>query len=287
MVCPPHGRRSPTAKRMIEFISFGSGSSGNCYYLLCQGYGLFIDAGISLRHIRRYFSDYGLLQMQPRALLITHDHTDHVKYAGALSQHFSLQVVATGSAFQGMQRNHMVSKKVPEELRYELDAEGDTLQLGPFSVRALPVPHDTPTNMAYALEADGVRFCLITDAGELTPACLEQIAWADYVVLESNYDQSMLTGGRYPLYLKRRISSARGHLDNVVAAEALASHLSPKARCVWLCHLSEENNHPEIARSATEQALSASGRFSRLPQVTPLRRKAPTGTFSLTSVPRD
>lgn len=244
---------------MIKFICFGSGSSGNCYYLNADGYGILIDFGIGTRTFKKYMRDYGLSFGQVNAILVTHDHTDHIKSVGTFSGEFHLPVFATQAVHQGMQRNHFMYKKVTEENKRFI-VEGTLFETGPFQVVPFAVPHDSSANCGYFITCgDGPSFCLITDAGCFTEEMTPFIARANYLVIEANYDAMMLETGPYPPYLKRRIKGGRGHMDNADTASVLAGHLTEAARRVWLCHLSEENNHPELARKTVETALAGAG----------------------------
>lgn len=263
---------------MVQFISFGSGSSGNCYYLLCDGYGLLIDLGIGIRAFRRHFSNYGLPIAQIRSILVTHDHTDHVRAVGALSQKFHIPVYTSAKVHDSMRQNHYVSKKVPTGLRHDVE-HGTTFTLGPFEVTTFAVPHDSADNNGYSISVDGRRFVVITDVGHFTPEMPAIVSEATHLVIEANYDPAMLAGGRYPKRLQDRISGGSGHISNGATAEFLAQHLDPqKARHVWLCHLSEENNRPLLARDTVANVLTAHGfavnadgglRLDALPRRTP------------------
>lgn len=267
---------------MLKFICFGSGSSGNCYYLNMDGYGLLIDEGIGVRTFKKYFREYGLSFGQVNAVLVTHDHADHVKAVGALAAEFHWPVYALQEVFAGMERNRYLKKKVPANLACAFEL-GATLELGGFKVTSFAVPHDSSANCGYAIEAGDVKFCLITDAGHVNDDMRRYLRAAHYVVMESNYDAAMLACGPYPKSLKNRIMSDRGHMDNVDAAAFLADELSAEARHVWLCHLSEENNRPERALETVTSALKAVGRLTEDDAlvVEALQRRHPSRLYEL------
>lgn len=266
---------------MTDFICFGSGSSGNCYYLRCDNFGLVIDLGIGIRSFKKYFRDYGLPQAQIGGILVTHDHTDHVKSVGTLSNEFHLPVYSSKEVHAGMQRNYFMTRKIGRDEVRRL-APGDTVQAGPFTVTIFPVPHDSAGNNGYFIESPDASLCLITDAGHVTDDMRAYISRARYVVLESNYDEAMLEHGPYPRYLKRRISGDAGHLSNAMCAATLAQCLSAEARYVWLCHLSEENNHPELARKTVVSALVEAGfDVDGALHVEALKRTVPSPLYTL------
>lgn len=266
---------------MVRFISLGSGSSGNAYYLESADTALLIDMGIGIRTCKKYFRDYGLNFGMVRALLVTHYHTDHVKAVGALSQLFHFTVCSSQLVHEGMDRNFMMSKKVPQELRYRI-THHESFQVGSFTITPFPVPHDTSENNGYFITHGNIRFCLITDAGHITSEMLPYIREANYLVIEANYDKELLATGPYPPYLQKRISGGNGHLCNDITADTLSKNLSADAKHVWLCHLSEENNRPNIAKETITKALKEAGYgIEETLHVETLRRKEPSGFYLL------
>lgn len=239
-----------------------------------------IDLGIGIRHFKKHFRDYGLSLAKIDAILVTHDHTDHVKAVGVLSNEFHLPVYASEAVHNGMQRNHFMSKKVKDEDKRFTEV-AKTFEVGPFSITPFDVPHDSSANSGYFITVGDLQFCLITDAGHVTDAMKEQLRKANHIVLEANYDDAMLATGPYPAYLKKRIMSERGHLSNTECAETLAECLNPEAKQVWLCHLSEENNHPELARKTISTALEQAGIDLEKTQLNVLRRTVPSALHEL------
>ena len=266
---------------MLRFISFGSGSSGNCYFLFTDNDGIIIDAGVGVRALKKGFRDYGLSLARVHHLLITHDHADHIKSVGSLSHDNHLAVYATAAVHEGIDRNYCVSRKVAPELRRYLEP-GTTIQLGDFTITPFSVPHDSSDNVGYFIEAEGTNFCLITDAGEVKPEMASFITKAHHLVIEADYDVEMLQTGPYPQHLKKRINSETGHLDNMTCGEAIAQNMSEELQNVWLCHLSAENNHPELARKTVESVLRSYGIIvGKDLQLEVLKRNTPTGIFEL------
>ena len=266
---------------MLNFISFGSGSSGNCYLLYTEKDALLIDLGIGTRALRKYFREYGLPLARVKHILVTHDHADHVKSVGKISHDLELPVIATVDVHKGIDRNYCVRSKVPASLVKYIEKDVP-VQLGDFLVTAFNVPHDSSDNVGYRIEYQGIIFCIMTDVGYLTDEMRPMISEANYLVLEANYDVEMLKAGPYPEYLKTRIMSEGGHLSNNECGKALAENVSPNLRHVWLCHLSEENNHPELARKTVEQILRSYGIVAGKDfQLDVLKRKTPTGIFRL------
>ena len=233
---------------MLKFISFGSGSSGNCYYLFTENDGILIDAGVGIRTLKKWFADFGLSMSNIHNILITHDHADHVKCVGSLSNDLKVPVYATRLVHAGIERNYCVRQKV------------------------------NGANMKYV----EMKFCLMTDAGRVTDEMKEYIARANYLVIEANHDDEMLMSGPYPDHLKERVASDNGHLSNKSCAVALAENASENLKHVWLCHLSEENNHPELARKTVEMILGSYGIVAGKDfMLEVLKRKTPSNLFDL------
>lgn len=266
---------------MLKFISFGSGSSGNCYYLFTSTDGLIVDVGLGLRTLKKHFREYGLSLSNIHNIIVTHDHADHIKSVGAMSVEFKVPVYATEKVHEGIERNYCVSRKVPGDLKRRVE-KGCMVKVGEFEVTPFEVPHDSLDNVGYRIAYGDTVVCIITDAGQVTEEMKRQINEANYVVMEANYDDDMLASGPYPQYLKHRIASGTGHLSNSNCASALAENASDRLRAVWLCHLSEENNHPELARKTVETALRACPCAAAAgAELEVLKRKTPTGIFEL------
>lgn len=242
----------------MNFISFGSGSSGNCYYLYTETDGLLIDVGIGLRSLKKKFRDYGLPLSNIHQVIVTHDHADHVKSTGSISREYHLNIYATELVHQGISKNYCVRHKI-EPVYKKVIEKNQTYQIGDFSVTPFSVPHDSTDNVGYKIVADGVTFCLITDVGYITDEIKQRINESNYLVIEANHDEGMLQSGPYPEHLKQRILGPNGHLSNRDCAIAIAENAMPHLRHVWLCHLSEENNHPELARKTVESVLKEYG----------------------------
>jgi len=266
---------------MIEFLCLGSGSSGNCYFLKTENNGILIDAGIHTRNIKKVLKEYGYSFDQIDAVFITHDHADHIKAVGYLANDLEKPIYATELVHLGINRNYCVTSKLtPEHQR--IIHKGETNEIGDFRITPFEVSHDSSDCVGYKIQIDDITFCLITDCGEITPSVEEAISEANYLVLEANHEEAMLMSGPYPAYLKGRIKSSKGHLSNRQCANALASYATSKLRYVWLCHLSEENNHPELAKKTVDQVLRSFGIIPGVDfKLEVLKRKVPSGVYKL------
>ena len=266
---------------MLKFISFGSGSSGNCYYIGTATDGLLIDVGVGIRTLKKGAREYGIALTAVKSLLITHDHADHIKSVGSFSHEYNVPVYATEMVHKGIDRNYSVARKVANHRRRVI-TPGTPVQIGGFEVTPFSVPHDATENVGYEISAEGVTFVIVTDVGQVTEDIRSHISHANYLVIEANHDVEMLKNGPYPPYLKSRILSGTGHLSNMSCGHALAENMSEGLRHVWLCHLSEENNHPELARKTVETILRDHGIIpGKDLELEVLRRRLPTGVYDL------
>ncbi|MCQ2128874.1 MAG: MBL fold metallo-hydrolase [Bacteroidaceae bacterium] len=266
---------------MLKFMCFGSGSSGNCYLLLSETSGLLIDAGIGIRALKKHFKDRGIPLNRIKNILITHDHADHIKSVGYLSSELEINVYATEKVHLGIAQNFVVRAKVPATHKRCIE-KNQEFMLDDFKVMPFTVPHDSQDNVGYRIECEGVVFCLMTDAGCVTDEMKKYISDSNYLIIESNHDKEMLANGPYPDYLKKRIASQLGHLSNTDCANAVAENATPKLKHLWLCHLSEENNHPELARKTMESVLASYGIVADKDfRVEILKRKTPSQMYNL------
>ena len=237
------------------------------------------SCGISL------FTSFGIQKVEAKRPNILFIMTDQQRYdmlscAGNRYVHTpSLdQLAENGVRFE---RNYCANPKLKAENIHFLE-KGQTLKLDRFEITPFDVPHDSTDNVGYSVQYGEVNFCLITDAGHVTEQFGCYIARANYLVLEANHDEDMLMMGPYPAYLKGRISGDYGHLSNKAAAQLLAEHITDRLRHVWLCHISEENNHPELARKTVDTCLRSVGIVAGKDfELEVLKRRIPSEIYEL------
>jgi phosphoribosyl 1,2-cyclic phosphodiesterase len=260
-------------------MSLGSGSSGNCYYLGTDTYGILIDAGIGIRTIKKTLKETGIAMDSISAVLITHDHADHIKAVGNLGEKMGIPVYTTKEVHIGINKSYCMTEKLRTSAHYL--CKETPIKIMDFTVEAFEVPHDGTDNVGYCIEYDGKTFVFLTDLGEITPTAARYICRANYLVIEANYDEEMLRMGTYPQYLKERIACSTGHLCNRVTAKFLAEHYSDKLHFIWLCHLSKDNNHPALAYKTVEMELMQKGiTVGRDVQLVALKRSTPSELYS-------
>lgn len=263
----------------IKFISLASGSSGNCYYLGTETYGILVDAGISVRTIKKILKDAGIRMETIRAVFVTHDHADHIKSVGSLGEKQNIPIYTTARIHEGINKSYCVTEKLHSSVRH-LEKQ-QPMQLEDFRIESFEVPHDGTDNVGYCIEIDGKTFSFLTDMGEITPTAAHYIRKANYLIIEANYDEEMLRMGNYPAYLKERIASRTGHMSNADTADFLAENVSERLRYIWLCHLSKENNHPELAYKTVEWKLRAKGIIAgKDVQLCALKRTTPSEVYT-------
>lgn len=246
------------APKRLCFCSFGSGSSGNSCYIGSSEGGIIVDVGIRAEELERGLAANGVSMKHVKGVLLTHDHSDHVKYVYALLRsHRHLKLFCTNRVLNGMLRKHSISKRIKE---YHVPVFKEIpFRMLDFEITAFEVPHDGSDNMGYSIEFDGRRFVIATDLGEVSERARYYMSRATYLMIEANYDAHMLRMGRYPEYLKARIASGSGHLDNCQTATFLAEIINPGLNHIFLCHLSKDNNTPQIALRTVREALEAKG----------------------------
>jgi len=262
----------------LRFFSLGSGSSGNCYFLGTSSYGVLIDAGLSAKYIKRTLRDHGIEFSNIWALLITHDHTDHIKSVGTLGEIYHIPVYVTREMFTGINRNYRVTEKLTTAST-RFYKKGEHFTVRDFDIQAFPVSHDATDCVGYDITYNNKHFVIATDLGFIGKEVAEHAVKANYLVIETNYDDVMLKNGPYPYPLKERVRSHTGHLCNDHTAQFLASNPNENLSHVFLCHLSKENNTPEKAYNTVHDALTA--RNIEIPHLIPLPRTEPTTVFTL------
>ena len=225
-----------------------SGSKGNATFVEMDGVRLLVDAGISARRIARGLAALSVPLDALDAILVTHEHSDHIAGLETLMKRTTAPLYARPGTLRAL----------PEALPGErLIAVHDMIEIGPVRVSAFSVPHDAADTVGYAVSGSG-RCVVATDLGHVTEEVRSAVEDADVLVLEANHDVAMLRQGPYPWPLKQRILGGRGHLANDEAVRTLARLRHPPKR-VFLAHLSETNNLPALAERTVRGILSASG----------------------------
>lgn len=232
----------------MKVIPLFSGSNGNSTLIKSEKGNILIDVGVSVSRLLSGLKQHGESLESLDGILLTHTHKDHV--AGVQRLVFQKPHL---KVFGGKD-----SEKYALCTGFEEVKAGDRIQIADMNISIFPVPHDVPC-FGFSIETDSEKIGYATDIGELTKQTLDHLLGSKTVMIESNYDESLLAKGEYPIYLKRRISSVHGHLSNTQCASACKSLIESGTKNFILAHLSQQNNTPEIAYQETKTALESCG----------------------------
>ncbi|HXW93728.1 MAG TPA: MBL fold metallo-hydrolase [Terriglobales bacterium] len=240
----------------VSVSVLASGSRGNTAIVESSSTRILVDAGISCRETFKRVRALGGDPHSLSAIVITHEHADHVYGLGALARSLKVPIFMTGATHQAWVRSvRDATGEPPEVPKIEVFFPGRGFRIGDIEVRPFTIPHDAADPVGFALRAEGVKIGFVTDLGYVPASVCDHLRGSDVLILESNHDLEMLRGGPYPWSVKQRVMSRVGHLSNDKLAEFFARDYDGRAAFIVLAHLSEQNNHPEIARSAAEMAL--------------------------------
>jgi phosphoribosyl 1,2-cyclic phosphodiesterase len=237
----------------VRVCVLGSGSKGNCALLATEKTRLLIDAGLSCRETYARLAAIGEPADGLNAVVISHEHTDHISGLRTLALDGRLTIYISRLTHEAVSWDRKLE-------RFEHFATSEKFTIGDIEVTPFPVPHDAVDPVAFRFETQGIRISLVTDLGYVSEVVKQRVKESHCLVFESNHDLEMLKIGPYPWYVKQRVMSRHGHLSNDATAAFLAEDFDGTAQVLVLAHLSETNNHPEIARLSAEQALARRSR---------------------------
>jgi len=261
-------------------MSLASGSSGNCYYIGVDNYGILFDAGISMRFLKKALKEKGIGLEQIMAVFITHDHADHIRSVGSLGEKCGIPIFTTEKVHIGIDNSVLSDEKLYTSRR--IIEKEIAVPIKDLKITAFDVPHDSNECVGYLVSYKQHKLVLVTDVGHINEKVGEYIRIANHLIVEANYDREMLLQGKYPPFLKARISNGNGHLCNSETAEFLAANFDLHLKNIWLCHLSKDNNHPELAYKTVEIAMQQYGiRIGKDVNLIALKRTTPSEMFIL------
>jgi phosphoribosyl 1,2-cyclic phosphodiesterase len=232
----------------VKISVLGSGSRGNCTLLETGSTRILVDAGFGIRSLKKRLQEAELPFREIDAILITHGHWDHVSGIPSLVKKSSTNVYMN----EGTREEVPVLQSLE---RHEIFRSGEIFSVGGFAFEAFDVPHDAASPVGFKVQCEGLRGVLTTDLGEMTPEVLSSARDCDWIVMESNHDEEMLRIGPYPWYLKNRVLGRKGHLSNRAISSFLVNDFDGCASHLFLAHLSQQNNDPELALSCAESGL--------------------------------
>lgn len=247
----------------MRICSIASGSSGNCIYVGNGKHHILIDAGVSRKRIVDGLSSIGVAPEMLDAIFVTHEHSDHISGIPMMVKMFGIPVFATGGTLDEI--CHKDKRGVIDKGGlYQLYAD-EPVVVGDFHITPFSMSHDAAEPVCYTVESGGKKFGMATDLGEFDQYIIDHLAGSNLLLLEANHDISMLEAGKYPYPLKCRILGERGHLSNEASGRLLCQLLHDKLRHVFLAHLSQENNYPQLAYEAVKCQLWEEMGLTELP----------------------
>ncbi|UOE94113.1 MBL fold metallo-hydrolase [Alkalihalobacillus sp. LMS39] len=235
----------------FQFSVLASGSTGNAIYVATDTQRWLIDAGVSGKKMEQLLNS---IQCDPKDLngiLVSHEHSDHIKGVGILARKFNLPVYANEKTWRAMEKD---LGKIDTEQKFHFNLE-EVKTFGDLDIESFGVSHDAAEPMFYVFHHQGKKLVLATDMGYVSDRIKGTIKEADVFIFESNHDVNLLRMGKYPWSVKRRIISDVGHVSNEDAAYALSDVIGDKTSRIYLAHLSKDNNMKELARMTVEQIL--------------------------------
>lgn len=236
-----------------------SGSSGNSIFISCSGVKLLVDAGVSAARITAALCEIGVDIEEIDAILVTHEHVDHIAGLGVLCRKYHIPVYANEGTWDGILVKESGKRGIPEHCMRTFYT-GEDFYIGPINVHPFSIPHDANEPVGYAFTCGELRCAVATDLGHIVPdGWMQAVAGSQILVLESNHDVEMVERGAYPQRLKKRILGRNGHLNNEDSARALVELWKKGAKVVYLSHLSADNNLPELAYNTVCGALTEAG----------------------------
>ena len=238
----------------MQICTLASSSSGNCTVVREGDTNILIDAGISMRRITCALREMGLEPSMLTAVLVTHEHIDHIRGLSTMVKNYDIPVYAPGKVAENAQN-------IIPALHGKLSTipVGVDFSIGCVDVRAFHTPHDTQESVGYKIRSGGRAFALATDLGHVTEEVLTELIGVNAAVIEANYDTIMLKNGPYPIQQKKRILSDNGHMSNKLCGRLAGRLAENGAEKLILGHLSSENNTPELAYDTVAQELASVG----------------------------
>lgn len=240
----------------MRFGTIASGSSGNCIYIGTDSHHILIDDGIAGRRVAGGLAGFGLAPEDIEGILITHEHSDHVKGLGVLSRRYRIPVYGTEATLACIQKDTSLGK-FPEGI-FRPVAHDEDFIIGDMTIHPFSVPHDAADPVAYRVTSGEKSAAVVTDLGEYDERIIGELQDLDAVMVEANYDVRMLQTGPYPYPLKQRIQSEVGHMSNESAGQLLTRILGDRTSYVFLGHLSKMNNYPALALEAVKMEINMS-----------------------------
>jgi phosphoribosyl 1,2-cyclic phosphodiesterase len=239
----------------LRYSVLASGSTGNATYVCTDKTRLLVDAGLTGKQMEQLFQTIGEDPRQLDAILVTHEHSDHIKGLGVFARRYHIPIYANAKTWQEIDR---LCGKIDTELKFHFE-RNEQKCFADLEVISYGVSHDAVEPMAFCFHHGNKKLSLSTDMGYVSEKIKGTLVDSDVIIFEANHDIEMLRMSRYPWNIKRRILSDTGHLSNEAAGEALADMINDRTKKVYLAHLSQDNNMIDLARMTVTQILEQRG----------------------------
>jgi len=239
----------------MNFCSLASGSSGNCQYVSSTTTHLLVDAGLSGKYIRNALENIDVNPEQIQGILISHEHSDHVKGVGVLMRRYGVKLYVNEATWGAMK--HRVGEVNEDDIVFFKSNEN--IHIGDIEIKPFSISHDAADPVGFTFHVESAKVCVATDLGVADDIIINEIKDCDLLMIEANHDEEMLKMGNYPYYLKRRILGTDGHISNEYAGDLVVQAArAGRVNQVLLGHLSKENNFPELAYETVRQVVENS-----------------------------
>lgn len=258
----------------LRFSVLASGSTGNAFYIESNKEKLLVDAGLSGKQMDKLFDEVQVSPADLSGILVTHEHSDHIKGLGIIARKYNLPIYANQKTWNAMERS---IGKLSLDQKFVFNME-EVKTFGDIDVESFGVSHDAAEPMFYVFRHGGKKVALVTDLGYVSERIKKTIEGADAYVFESNHDVGMLRMGRYPWSVKRRILGDSGHVSNEDCGLALTDVIDNNTKRIYLAHLSKDNNMKDLARMSVDNILRERGIEVELHDTDPLM---PTGMYEV------
>ncbi|MGX8794115.1 MBL fold metallo-hydrolase [Oceanobacillus sp. M60] len=261
----------------LRFSVLASGSTGNAFYIETEQQRLLVDAGLSGKKMDGLFKGIDVDPSRLDGILVTHEHSDHIKGLGIFARKYQLPIYANEKTWQAMESS---LGKLTIDQKFQFDM-GSVRSFGDIEVESFGVSHDAAEPMFYTFRNNGQKVALVTDLGYVSERIKKTVEDADAYIFEANHDVEMLRMGRYPWNVKRRILGDSGHISNEDSGLALTDVISNRTKRIYLAHLSLDNNMKDLARMSVNQVLTEHGIDVELHDTDP---EAPTPLYDVGAV---
>ena len=262
---------------MLKFCSLYSGSTGNSLFIESDNVKLLVDSGVSAKKVEDGLNSIGVNINDIDAILVTHEHSDHIQSLGTISKKFNIPVYANQKTWDAMplQKDKITDNNI------RLFNNEDKFEIGDFVIHPFSIPHDSANPCGFSFLCDKNKFSIATDLGHMTNNIIDNLEGSSFLFLEANYDPEVLKCSRYPYLLKTRISGPNGHLSNKLAGQTISHLINCGLYKVILGHLSKENNFPELALHTVLDELATKSYSNDSVNLSVASREHPSDFFEI------